>query len=34
MISLDISDNPIKGLFACGELVGGVFLMDILVGQA
>ena len=22
---LDIKDNPIKGLFACGELVGGVF---------
>ena len=22
---LDIKDNPIKGLFACGELVGGIF---------
>ena len=22
---LDTKDNPIKGLFACGELVGGVF---------
>ena len=22
---LDVKDNPIKGLFACGELVGGVF---------
>ena len=22
---LDIKDDPIKGLFACGELVGGVF---------
>jgi len=22
---IDIQDKPIKGLFACGEIVGGVF---------